>query len=1460
MSAGRHPGGLASRNFTAGPKDGATVRHRPRRVVRWLARAAGVGVTVAVTLVVVALLGLDTPLGRAWVAKEVNGVLAPSFRGRIHVDRLGALGLFGVAGTDVTVFDPDERPVLVARGVRVRIATWAAIRSMLFARKGPLAIRLTDVGVDDLDARLDTDPQGQLVLLDAFAPREATTQADPSARGLRLDVVRLGLRHARMHGQPAGAPDLDVDLNDFAGAVTYAPDGLEGDISRLAIVVHRIVNGSDIDGSLRAHIVKPADPDAKPRAHLDWQGVAAGIPHSLHAVLDQDHVDATVDAPHIDPADVRAVWSSSPIDRPGQIHVEAHGILPDVRIALNAALGKAVFDATGAIRLGDPKRANLSFSSHDLDIHEFVASVPASRVGFTGDATATSKADGGLSGDLSLHFLGGRVGTDDVPRATLSAVLERPTPTALRGHADVTIDEPSAPTHLRLDVFPGDHGSIVAFDLTSNVAELDRVPELRHAAQGAAHVEAKGSLDAARMTVDAQVHARLARIVQGATRVGAASFDGRAHGAVSAPDFDVALRSQQIVAAGLHVATADVAASGRPDAAHLRASVRGPDVPSVDGNVEGLAADMRLELKGRAIAGNVHATLGASGSIDVDAPKIEVPGNGPLSVASWKDAWGTIAIDAKGDLARASQLLPPDDMPFDEARGDVAVKARVTRDGPGRMPDIDFSVSTTNLAIAPRRTRRREIDGVVVLEHPSWRIEGVDFDVEGKMDGRAGSVHLSTRAHDVKGALADLRVSSDHVDYRDLVGGSGRLMSKLRATPFDIRVDVPERGLGGLPDLLKQSYVSGRFQGHMSVTGTLASPALDVAATLKDSRVARDGKAALPLDFDVTAHYDGRKGAASVKARTGAEETLDLQAEIEARAAQWLEAAGSPAWKASAHAQLSKFPLQAFAVLDDKQVAGDLSGTLAVVDLHDNARLDGTLAIDGLKVGGVAYKTANVKLKADGQTLDGQIRLDQNDGFVQVSARATTSWGARLAPALDPSRPVDVALASRNFRIGSLLPFVESTFDEFDGRLDTDARLELDPRTRRARLSGKLVLSQGTLEAVAGGGELHDVVVKVRFLPDGTIAVDQITASGLTGRVDANGSARLDGTQLVSARGVLTIPARAGMPISAGGAEIGTVDGRFEIDETSSAGGMGVRVDVPHLRVVLPDGSTSDAMALGPMDRIRVGAHRGVPSAFTMVPLDPVAASSDTGPASAHPLTIETNLSDVQVVRGTDIQIGLGGKVKVTTGAATDVTGQIHLKRGGLLAVQGRNFSVESGTVTLVGSDPSNPEVVVKAGWHAPDGTVVYANFVGPLKTGKVTLTSEPQLPEAEIVELLQFGSADGQQAQSPSADPSTSAIGTVGGEAAQPLNHMLNQLGLGAVSAKVDTSESENPKPEVEVQIARDISLQIAVVLGQPPPGVNPDVTLLTVDWRFLDKWSLASTLGNAGTTIFDLLWQKRY
>jgi hypothetical protein len=63
-----------------------------------------------------------------------------------------------------------------------------------------------------------------------------------------------------------------------------------------------------------------------------------------------------------------------------------------------------------------------------------------------------------------------------------------------------------------------------------------------------------------------------------------------------------------------------------------------------------------------------------------------------------------------------------------------------------------------------------------------------------------------------------------------------------------------------------------------------------------------------------------------------------------------------------------------------------------------------------------------------------------------------------------------------------------------------------------------------------------------------------------------------------------------------------------------------------------------------------------------------------------------------------------------------------------------------------------------------------------------------------------------------------------------------------------------------VELQIARDISFQIAWVLGVPPPGSNPDTTLLTLNWRFLRQWSLVTTVGDAGTSIVDVIWQRRY
>jgi translocation and assembly module TamB len=198
--------------------------------------------------------------------------------------------------------------------------------------------------------------------------------------------------------------------------------------------------------------------------------------------------------------------------------------------------------------------------------------------------------------------------------------------------------------------------------------------------------------------------------------------------------------------------------------------------------------------------------------------------------------------------------------------------------------------------------------------------------------------------------------------------------------------------------------------------------------------------------------------------------------------------------------------------------------------------------------------------------------------------------------------------------------------------------------------------------------------------------------------------------------------------------------------------------------------------------------------------------------------------------------------------------------------VQGKTFTLQNGAVTFT-DDPTNPQVVLTASWPAPDGTTIYADFIGPLKTGKVTLRADPARPQNEILSLILFGTTDETAQSGGTTAQQSSAVGAAGGAATAPINQalggvnqMLDNFGLaGGISTRVDTSQA-TPRPEVEIQIARDLSIQVAWVLGVPPPGSNPDSTLFTLDWRFLRSWSLETTVGDAGTSILDLIWTHRY
>jgi translocation and assembly module TamB len=1530
------------------------------------------------------LLHLNTGAVRRVVVSELNAVLAPSFKGQIVLERIGGLNLFGLARTDVTIKDPRGVPVLVVRGASVGWMTGVILRSELIDTRSPLDIHLGPISVDSIEANLDTDPQGHLYIADAFDPK-TPSPPDPHPRGLRLEIDRVALHHLWAHGDAAGSLPIDVDIDAFQGAMASLPDRFEVNVAGATLFARRLANGADVSGSLAGHFLQPSDPHAAMQAKVDWKGLVGRIANTIQANLENQHVDAEIDAPAIQPADLHAIVEAVTLESPAALHVQAHGPMSNVALLLRASTGPSVFSVDGNASLGNDKRADLRLDLRDADAHRVIASAPRSAISATGEVHALSKADGSLEGSLTLGFPRGEVDGRVLPPIDIAGSGVKAASGDVHARATIDVKEASAPTQITATVAPKAHGDMgLDFTLRSDVASLDDVPALQHQIAGEAHVNARGSFDLKRMEVDAHVEARARRIVAGPTKVDAAALYVAADGPVGDPHVAASVQSEGVVAGGKKLTRADVRVTGKLTGLDVNAQVRSTDVPDVDGalhvavrpeiavervaldlsregtkarittkrvamvggatRVEGLrieglgrplvadavmsgqdlhlqastegldlgalgrivsleknlksgllvmdanvdvtraiarghakvdvsgasigttqnvAVNVDVNLAGRKFSGKVHGEAQGIGALDLDATTIEVAGSNPLLSASVRQIFGTVGIAGKVDVGRASALIPADDVPFNEAGGIVALKGQVHRKDPSDItPDILLDVATKDLVFAPRTARRRDIDGVLVIDPPPWRLSGIDIDLSTHVDGESGKIEAKTRLRDKKGPLLAAELRADRFPYAQLYASSPAFKSTVLDMPFDLTATIPTRGLGSLPNLLKQNYLSGKISGEIAVKGSARVPVVDVRLALDDSHFSQVSNREV-LDLSTTLHYDGTRGQLQIKGQHDRKDALDFEVNFEAKAARALAGDAQLPWTASAKAKFSAFPLEAIPLMDEKLVSGLVNGDFTLAGLHRDANAKAALRIDNLKVGSTTYKSAALDLDATGHNLKGRVRIDQNDGFVQTDADATATWGAAIAPALDPEKPVAVNLSSKNFSIGVILPFVEGTMDELDGRIDANAKVELDPRTRRATLSGEVSLSKGLVEAAAGGGEFHDMSAHVRFTPDGTITLDKLTAAGLSGRFQADGVVKLDGTHLQSAKATITIPRNSGIPVSAGGAEIGTLDGRIEVQGSvpDPAKGMDLKVVVPSIRVALPDSSSTNAAGLGPIEGVRVGAHRGRSDSFVLIPLDPstkvAATEQDEQPSSA--MHISTDLHDVQVTRGTDITVNLGGKVDVLSGDKTNVTGKIFLKHGGHLSVQGKNFVIESGTVTF-GGDPSNPEIVLKAGYTARDGTIVYANFIGPLKTGKVTLTSEPAYSQEEIVQLLMFGSPDGAQAQNPSADSTVSALSTAGGEAAQPLNHLLNQWGLGAVSVNVDTTDSATPKPEVAIQIARDISLQLAVVLGQPPPGVNPDVTLLTVDWRFASKWSLASTLGDAGTTIFDLLWKKRY
>ena len=127
--------------------------------------------------------------------------------------------------------------------------------------------------------------------------------------------------------------------------------------------------------------------------------------------------------------------------------------------------------------------------------------------------------------------------------------------------------------------------------------------------------------------------------------------------------------------------------------------------------------------------------------------------------------------------------------------------------------------------------------------------------------------------------------------------------------------------------------------------------------------------------------------------------------------------------------------------------------------------------------------------------------------------------------------------------------------------------------------------------------------------------------------------------------------------------------------------------------------------------------------------------------SAAYPIGLDVRVDAPArlFVRGRGLDSEWGGSVQAKgTLQEPDVRGQLRFRRG-FLDLLDRRFAIREGVIAFDGSRPPIPQVSLEAAATAEEVQAV-VRLRGPATDPKLELTSEPQLPQDEVLARVLFG------------------------------------------------------------------------------------------------------------------------
>lgn len=704
---------------------------------------------------------------------------------------------------------------------------------------------------------------------------------------------------------------------------------------------------------------------------------------------------------------------------------------------------------------------------------------------------------------------------------------------------------------------------------------------------------------------------------------------------------------------------------------------------------------------------------------------------------------------------------------------------------------------------------------------------------------------LSRVALNLDGTASDLKIGQDQADA--LLAGDLSLL---------IDVAVAEQVL-----TLRQSSITGP-SASVQADGTISATSgrLDVSGRITDLATILAGAPAGPLEFEAQTTRNDDAWGFDVSTN-GPEITLNSNGTI-------ADPTGpTPSIQATINGALSD--LSVFSELADRRLSGsleidasgqatadlssfDIDATLAGANVTTgigelDAALAGALSAeikaardgDAIRIDTARIASDLVSVTADGELgpVGSAITLDASlanvapfvpgfSGAATIKGSVTQADDARLALNLDVTGPggarasilgdttidgSDLSLGiNGNAPLGLLNRFLEPR--SLAGNIGFDLRLEGPPALEN--LSGRLSSADARLVAPALGITLDNTNLNVTLgnananvsasanvSTGGRIGVEGQIA--LTGQRSADLDIRLIDVVLTDPRlyeteisGTVTIDG----PLS-GGARIA---GDLELGETniripsSGFAGAGAIPEIIHINEPPPVRQTRDRAGL-----LQRADDKGTTS----------------GPV--YPLDIALTAQNRIFIRGRGLDSEFGGDLRITGTTANVIPqGAFNLIRG-RLDILGQRLALEEATVTIQGSFV--PVLRIRATTEADDVSVAVI-VSGPADNPEFTFTSDPELPQEEVLARLLFGRE--LQSLSPiQAGRLALAVRTLAGQGGEGIISNVRQ-GLGLADFDITSDEEGNPEVRAGAYLGENIYTDVTVTAtGETELNLNLDL-----------------------------------